>query len=123
VNPSAETGGRSGPKEPDTECSAATVSRTPGPLNNDTLGNLAENPQAHLFLIDYTHRRRVKLWGEARVVEDDAALTARLMPTGYRARPSQVILFSVTAWDANCPQNIPQRFEAADVAVRTPRAS
>jgi predicted pyridoxine 5'-phosphate oxidase superfamily flavin-nucleotide-binding protein len=88
-----------------------------------TLGNLAENPQAHLFLIDYTHRQRVKLWGVARVVEDDAALTARLMPAGYRARPSQVILFSVTAWDANCPQHIPQRFEAADVALRKPRAS
>jgi predicted pyridoxine 5'-phosphate oxidase superfamily flavin-nucleotide-binding protein len=80
-----------------------------------TLGNLAENPQAHLFLIDYAQRRRVKLWGRARVIENDAGLTARLMPTGTKARPSQVILFSVTAWDANCPQHIPRRLEAADV--------
>ena len=80
-----------------------------------TLGNLAENPQAHLFLIDYAHRKRVKIWGEARVVEDDPELTVRLMPKGYKARPSQVILFKVSAWDANCPQHIPQRFEAADV--------
>lgn len=80
-----------------------------------TLGNLAENPQAHLFLIDYAHRQRVKIWGAARVVEDDPELTVRLMPKGYKARPSQVILFKVSAWDANCPQHIPQRFEAADV--------
>lgn len=82
-----------------------------------TLGNLADNPKALLFLMDYATQRRIKIWGSARVVEDDAALTATLMPTGYRARPAQVIVFTVAAWDANCPQHIPQRFEAADVAT------
>jgi predicted pyridoxine 5'-phosphate oxidase superfamily flavin-nucleotide-binding protein len=82
-----------------------------------TQGNLADNPKAHLFLIDYTHGKRVKIWGEARVVEGDDALLARLMPEGYQARPEQVILFTVSAWNANCPQHIPQRFEAADVAA------
>jgi uncharacterized protein len=82
-----------------------------------TQGNLADNPKAHLFLIDYAHRRRVKIWGEARVVEGDAALTAELMPKSYKARPEQVMLFTVSAWDANCPQHIPQRFEAEDVAA------
>jgi uncharacterized protein len=82
-----------------------------------TQGNLAGNPKAHLFLIDYAHRRRIKIWGEARVVEGDAALTAKLMPDGCQARPEQVILFTVSAWDTNCPQHIPQRFEAADVAA------
>ncbi len=82
-----------------------------------TLGNLADNPKAHLFLIDYMHRRRVKIWGAARVVENDAALIDRLMPGGYAARPEQAILFTVAAWDSNCPQHIPQRFEAADVAA------
>jgi predicted pyridoxine 5'-phosphate oxidase superfamily flavin-nucleotide-binding protein len=82
-----------------------------------TLGNLTENPKAHLFLIDYAHRKRVKLWGEARVVEGDPDLTQRLMPKGYKARPSQVILFKVRAWDVNCPQHIPQRLEAAEVAA------
>ena len=81
-----------------------------------TQGNLGENPQAYLFLIDYTHRRRIKIWGTARVVEDDPALVARLMPEGYRARPEQTILFKIAAWDANCRQHIPQRFEAEDVA-------
>ena len=80
-----------------------------------TQGNLAENPKAHLFLIDYAHQRRIKVWGTARVVEGDAALLSRLMPKGYRARPEQVVLFTVTAWDVNCPQHIPQRFEADDV--------
>lgn len=80
-----------------------------------TQGNLADNPKAYLFLIDYANRRRIKIWGTARVVEDDAALTERLMPAGYKARPEQVILFTVAAWDANCPQHIPQRFEAEDV--------
>jgi predicted pyridoxine 5'-phosphate oxidase superfamily flavin-nucleotide-binding protein len=82
-----------------------------------TQGNLSDNLKAHLFLIDYAHRRRVKIWGTARVVEGDSGLTLRLMPDGYKARPEQVILFTVSAWDANCPQHIPQRFEAADVAA------
>jgi len=80
-----------------------------------SLGNLAENPKAHLFLIDYAHRRRIKLWGEANVIEDDDELARKLMPSGYRARASQVILFRMNAWDANCPQHIPVRLEAADV--------
>src|ERR1700730_16045068 len=81
-----------------------------------TLGNLADNPKAYLFLIDYAHRQRIKVWGEARVVEGDAELTARLLPEDYKARPEQVILFTVSAWDSNCARHIPQRFEAADVA-------
>lgn len=78
-------------------------------------GNLSENALAQLFLIDYAQRRRIKVWGRARVVEADAALQARLMPAGYRARAEQVLLFSVSAWDVNCPQHIPQRLDAADV--------
>ena len=82
-----------------------------------TQGNLAENPKANIFIMDYAHRHRVKLWGTARVVEDDAALLASLMPAGYKARPEQVILFTISAWDTNCPQHIPQKFDAADVAA------
>lgn len=82
-----------------------------------TSGNLADNPKAFLFLIDYRNRQRVKLWGEARTVEDDPDLMLQLMPEGYRARPEQAILFTVTAWDMNCPQHIPMRFEASDVAA------
>jgi uncharacterized protein len=86
-------------------------------------GNLSENPKAHIFIMDYAHRRRVKIWGEARVIEDDPALLESLMPKGYRARPEQVILFRITAWDTNCPQHIPQKFDAADVAAAMSEAS
>jgi uncharacterized protein len=82
-----------------------------------TQGNLSDNPKAYLFLIDYAQRRRVKIWGEAEVIEGDAELIASLMPDSYKARPQQVIRFTVAAWDTNCPQHIPQRFEAADVAA------
>lgn len=82
-----------------------------------TLGNLEENAKVHLFLIDYAHRTRVKIWGEARVIDDDRDLHERLMPKGYAARASQMILIRISAWDANCPQHIPRRFEAAEVAA------
>jgi uncharacterized protein len=82
-----------------------------------TIGNLADNPKVHLFLIDYAQRRRIKIWGEARVVEGDAELIAQLTPRHYKARAGQVIRFTVSAWDVSCPQHIPQRFEAADVAA------
>lgn len=81
-----------------------------------SLGNLRDNPKAFLFLIDYAQRQRVKLWGTARFVENDAALVERLMPAGYAAKPERVLLFSVEAWDVNCPQHIPQKLEATDVA-------
>jgi uncharacterized protein len=81
-----------------------------------TLGNISENPKAHLFLIDYAHRRRFKIWGELHAVEGNHALTVQLMPAGYKARAERVMLFSVSAWDANCPQHIPQRIDAVDVS-------
>ena len=84
-------------------------------------GNLAENRKAFLFLMDYANRRRIKLWGRARIVEGDAALLARLMPDFYAARPEQAILFEVDAWDVNCPQHIQQKFDAADVGAAISR--
>jgi uncharacterized protein len=82
-----------------------------------TSGNLADNPRAHLFMIDYVQRSRIKIWGSARVVEDDPDLITGLMPKGYQARPEQALLFTIAAWDSNCPQHIPQRFDAPDVAA------
>jgi uncharacterized protein len=82
-----------------------------------TQGNLSENPRANIFVMDYAHRRRVKIWGKARVVDDDPALLQSLMPKAYKARPEQVILFRITAWDTNCAQHIPQKFDSADVAA------
>ena len=82
-----------------------------------TLGNLAENDRAFIFLMDYAHQGRVKIWGRARVVENDLALVERLMPAGYDAKPEQAILFTIDAWDGNCRQHIPQLIAAADVTA------
>jgi predicted pyridoxine 5'-phosphate oxidase superfamily flavin-nucleotide-binding protein len=81
-----------------------------------SLGNLAENPKVHLFLIDYAHQQRIKIWGEAKVVTDDPALLASLAVPGYPGKPEQAIVITLTAWDANCPQHIPVKFDKVDVA-------
>jgi uncharacterized protein len=81
-----------------------------------TQGNLSENTKAHLFLMDYMQRRRIKLWGEARFVDNDPMSVGKLMPADYEATPDGLILFTVAAWNANCSQHIPQRFWAGDVA-------
>src|ERR1051325_168467 len=80
-----------------------------------TLGNLSENDRACLFLIDFSRRQRIKLWGRARVVENDDALIAQLFDQGYRARPERVILFTIAAWDVNCAQHITARLTAEEV--------
>ncbi|MDJ0935393.1 MAG: pyridoxamine 5'-phosphate oxidase family protein [Kiloniellales bacterium] len=81
-----------------------------------SLGNLSENDRAQLFLIDYANRRRVKVWGRARVIEDDPFLLERLADPGYPGKPERAILFTVEAWDVNCPQHITPRFTEEDLA-------
>lgn len=80
-----------------------------------TLGNLAENPKAFLFLMDYENRRRIKVWGTARVIEDDADLLASLEDPNYRATVERVIVFHIEAWDVNCPQHIHPRVRLDNV--------
>lgn len=80
-----------------------------------TLANLSENDRVYLFLIDFSRRQRIKLWGRARVVENDDALIERLFDHGYRAKPERVILFTIAAWDVNCSQHITARITAEEV--------
>ena len=75
-----------------------------------TLGNLSENPKAFLFLMDYANASRVKVWGTAKVVEDDPALLDRLSDPEYPGKVERAIVFTVEAWDINCPQHIHKRF-------------
>jgi hypothetical protein len=82
-----------------------------------TLGNLRENVKAHVFLMDYAHRRRIKVWGTLSAVEGDDALNAQFKPADYKARVERVMLIKVAAWDVNCPQHIPMKIDAADVAA------
>lgn len=80
-----------------------------------TLANLSENDRAYLFLLDPARRQRIKIWGRARVVEDDAALVAKLFDDGYKARPERAILFIIEAWDVNCSQHIVTRYSEAQL--------
>lgn len=80
-----------------------------------SIGNLADNPKAFLFLIDYPNRRRIKIWGRAEVVEDDPALLGQLVDPGYKARPERVFRFRVEAWDVNCRQHITRRFTEEEI--------
>jgi predicted pyridoxine 5'-phosphate oxidase superfamily flavin-nucleotide-binding protein len=79
-------------------------------------GNLSENDKAYIFLMDYPKRRRIKIWGRARVVEDDPALTERLAERAYNGRPERAIVFDIAAWDVNCPQHITRRFDEDEIA-------
>lgn len=80
-----------------------------------TLGNLSENPQAFLFLMDYAHAIRIKLWGTAEAVEDPGLLE-RLRDPAYPAKVERAIVFTLEAWDRNCPQHIHRRFAQREVA-------
>jgi predicted pyridoxine 5'-phosphate oxidase superfamily flavin-nucleotide-binding protein len=88
-----------------------------------TTGNLTDNDRAFLFLMNYAAGERIKIWGRARVVTDDQQLFARLIDPHYDARVEQAIVFTVTAWDANCSQHIPNfiRGEPAERALEVLR--
>ena len=79
-------------------------------------GNLADNPKAFLFLMDYARKGRIKIRGTARFTQNPAVI-AQLMPEDYRAQPEAALLFDIEAWDINCPQHIPQKFDADQVAA------
>lgn len=81
-----------------------------------SFGNLQENPKAFLFLMDYVNSRRIKLWGTARVVEDDPELLESLSDPEYPGRPERAIVFTLEAWDANCPKHIHKRVPLDKVA-------
>jgi uncharacterized protein len=87
----------------------------PGNKQYITLGNLAENPRATILAIDHAQRQRVKIWGEAALVEDDRDLLDALMPEGSAVYLTRAIRFRVLAWDINCPSHIPQLFTLEEV--------
>ncbi len=72
-------------------------------------GNASDNPKAFLFLMDYEESRRVKIWARIRVIEDDPVLITQLTDANYPARAERAVLFTIDAWDANCPQHIHKR--------------
>jgi len=80
-----------------------------------SVGNLSENDQAFLFLMDYPNRRRIKIWGQAEVVEGNSEVLDRVVDPDYKATPDRAIVFHVEAWDSNCPQHIRPRFTEEEV--------
>lgn len=81
-----------------------------------TLGNLSENSKAFVFLMDYANQQRIKLWGTARVVENEPDLLEKLRDSGYPGKVERAILFTVEAWDVNCQQHIHRRFSQRQIA-------
>ena len=81
-----------------------------------TVGTLSENDKAFIFLMDYPNRRRIKLWGSAKVVNDEPELLKKLTHPGYKGRPEHAIVFTIEAWDINCPQHIKPRFTEEEIA-------
>jgi len=81
-----------------------------------TLGHLKENDRAHIFVLHFATQQRVKLWGRARVVENDLELMERLVDPAYKARPQRAIVFTLEAWDINCTQHIVPRYTEAEIA-------
>ncbi len=80
-----------------------------------TVGNLSETDKAFLFLMDYRHRKRLKIWGKASYVENDTALQKKVQDSDYFAEIERVILFEIEAWNWNCPQHIPMRYSEQEV--------
>jgi hypothetical protein len=91
-----------------------------GNMQYISAGNLSGDGRVSLILMDYANRRRLKLFGRARLVDasDDPALVARLEDPGYRARVERAVVISVEAFDWNCPQHITPRFTEAEFAAR-----
>src|SRR6202044_2985007 len=79
--------------------------------------NLATNDRAALILMDYPHRRRLKLYAhvEAKDLADDPKLGAELALPGYRAKVERGLLIHLAAFDWNCPQHITPRFSEAEL--------
>jgi uncharacterized protein len=81
-----------------------------------TVGNLSGDDKAFLFLMDYRHRKRLKVWGRAEYIEGDATLLEKLRLPNYPAEVERAILFHVEAFSWNCPQHIPIRYSEQEVA-------
>jgi len=81
-----------------------------------TLGHLKENDRAHIFILHFATQQRVKLWGRARIVENDLELMERLVDPAYKARPQRAVVFTLEAWDISCTQHIVPRYSEAEIA-------
>jgi predicted pyridoxine 5'-phosphate oxidase superfamily flavin-nucleotide-binding protein len=89
-----------------------------GNLQYITVGNLLESDRVFLFLMDYAHRRRLKIWGRAKVI-DDVSLSSKLAVSNYPAEIERGIIITIEAMSWNCPQHIPLKYSEAEVKAKT----
>ncbi len=80
-----------------------------------SLGNLAENNKAFIFLMDYPNQHRIKIWGTAEFIEDNPSLLDQVHDPDYPARPQRALVFHVEAWDVNYTQHIQPRYTADEM--------
>lgn len=82
-----------------------------------SVGNLQGDDRASLFLMDYPGQRRLKIWGRARLVDENTepALVARLESPSYRAPVERGVVITVEAFDWNCPKHITPRYTEPQV--------
>lgn len=84
-----------------------------------TTGNVQANDRVSVFLMDYAHQQRLKIFGRMRIIDaaDDTALEERLAVPRYAGRVERLVLITVEAFDWNCPQHITPRFTQAELEV------
>ncbi|MGL5080216.1 MAG: pyridoxamine 5'-phosphate oxidase family protein [Microcoleaceae cyanobacterium] len=80
-----------------------------------TIGNLSNDDRVFLFLMDYANRRRLKIWGRAKVVYNDSECMSQLLDPNYSATPERALIITIEAWDWNCHQHIPIQYSEAEV--------
>jgi len=79
-------------------------------------GNFQNNDRVSLFFMDYPNRRRLKLLGRVRHLdEQETDLLSQLTVPEYRARVERGFVITVEAFDWNCPQHITPRYTQAEV--------
>jgi len=86
-----------------------------------SVGNLSENDKAFIFLMDYRHRRQLKILGRASIVEDDSEILAQVQDPDYGAIVERAIVFQIEGWDWNCPQHIPIRYSEMEMEAMQDR--
>lgn len=85
-----------------------------------SVGNINADERISMILMDYPQRRRLKLWGRARIVHENEQpdIIAAVEDTAYRARIERAIVISVEAFDWNCPQHITPRFSEDEIRAQ-----
>lgn len=82
-----------------------------------SVGNIRSSRKASLFLIDYPSRQRLKIWAEAEVLDrdDDPGLLEKVSLGDYEAVVERIMVFTIQAFDWNCPQHITPRFTHEEI--------